>query len=245
MVIKGLCRYLGRFTNNIARDQEYRSLVPARGEIIMDSTEPSVTGNSKAREITVAQRQRGRGSNVLHHTDTPSPEAGNADFTREKLNRNTQKMFQLQNIWVKASRSFNNTAAPKKKSGKPPSFASGLPTQSYTTYHAETVSLLAPVYQDYETSIKDFSERRWRKCRRKTTEKSRMVETKAGNTLENMAERMVAPRQEEIEDLMFREDEVEKGIDRGEEGNDDEVLRGARRNVGLERCGGRQWWRGE
>lgn len=198
--------------------------------------------------------ERGR-RRRLHDARVDEPRT--TEFTMTKFDRHARKIEGLREVWrdevVRGSSPGTEIAGETKKKKKEKKQKSkgkaktktketpfGTPLHNYDTYHASTVAALRPDAEALETLYHTYKLRR-RILGQTVSEKSSMVNLKAGDTLEKMVEEMITPGPEEIGEQAFREAEADRRIEREEEKGWDEEIEGSRGRVGVEGWGGRNW----
>ncbi|KAE9965793.1 hypothetical protein BLS_007384 [Venturia inaequalis] len=180
--------------------------------------------------------------------DARLDEPRTAEFTMTKFDGFARRMegvrgeAQVNRLKEVAAAAATERKKKKKKvegKGKP---GFGTPIRDYTTYHASTVALLKTDAEALDSLYSAYKLKR-RTLGSSTSEKSSMVDLKAGNTLERMVEDMITPGPEEIGEQTFREVEADMEIERDEERGWDEEIERNRGRVGVEKWGGRNWGR--
>ncbi|TID12906.1 hypothetical protein E6O75_ATG10090 [Venturia nashicola] len=159
-------------------------------------------------------------------------------------------MERMRGIWEEEARdkttSSRNTGKRNKKKDKRRGKAEllGTPTHDYPTYHASTIALLKPDADALNSLYHTYKFKR-QALGRSISERSSMVNLKAGNTLAGMVEEMITPGPEETGEQVYREAEADRRIEKEEERMWDEEIEGGRVRVGVEGWGGRNWGRRE
>lgn len=145
------------------------------------------------------------------------------EFTMTKFDNLTKRMDGLRAIWDEEAEqnpplpSSPTPIIDKKtqnsKNKTKPDFSTGIPIHDYKTYHATTIALLQTDKEALDTLYRDFRAKR-RELGKTISEKSSMVNLKAGDTLERMVVEMITPGPEEVGEEAYREAVEERRIER-------------------------------
>lgn len=163
--------------------------------------------------------------------DARMDEPRTTEFTMTKFDNLTKSMDELRALWDEdAAKKPPSPSSPtpiidkktqNSKKKKAPTF--GTPIHDYETYHATTIALLKTDKEVLDNLYRSFKAKR-RELGKTISEKSSMVNLKAGNTLGRMMVEMITPGPEEIGEEAYREAVEERRIKRErEEGWDGEI----------------------
>lgn len=183
--------------------------------------------------------------------DARLDEPRTTEFTMTKFDRLARRTEDLRGKWEKDARgkssllleSVDGGKKMDKGKGKGKGKAEfGTPIHDYTTYHASTVALLRPDAESLDSLFNTHKLKR-QNFGKSISEKSSLVNLKAGNTLERMVTDMITPGPEEIGEQAFREVEADRAIETDEESGWDRDIEKSRGRV--DGWGGRNWGRRE
>jgi len=125
------------------------------------------------------------------------------EYTMTKLDRHTRIMDIVRAEWVNESRRNQVPEALKLSKRKRGFFSlpqpDGRPKFEYDTYHKETVSKLRPDKEDFDYLVQDFEKKRVGH-NKAISEKSSLVDLKAGNAQETAVDKQVTPTAKETGD---------------------------------------------
>lgn len=184
--------------------------------------------------------------------DARLDEPPTTEFTMTEFDRHTQKMDKLRAMWQEEEEEIKSSQQKPVQKDVPKTNSkskranmiqlAGISRQDYVSYHGETVATLTSYKEDLDALYGAHAKKR-RALGKTISEKSSMVDLKAGNAMERMVEMMTMSTAGEIGNQAFREAGADRAMERGEEGTYDEAVIKARSRVGLEEWTGAGWWK--